>query len=1087
MPYPETSLIRILRGAETRGTGFVVSQTMAVTCAHVIEKMGRKPGDRILVQFHAGGEQREASVLERYWSPSAPAKPEDRAEDIAILQIDIGNMGLPEAVAPAKLGSTRGSIFHSTEVRGFAKLPGKHGFATALGNTRGFEQYRDNQKILQIRAEPILQGMSGAPVYDLITDRVIGMVSEYIENKPLEYAIPSESIVALCPLIPIYPPQSIEEYLTAIREFTSTLPYVSLGNDLKLDQVYVEQLVRERSASSPIEHRSIPLFDVLTKNSRIILVGGAGSGKSTLVRQLIGKMNGIRLPIVLSLRALSEKEGSLETKLQGEIENELGMLLSRKLPEEFLKDWSDQTGLSWVIALDGLDEVINDIERNDLMFELSHAPWPDGTTLILTTRPGNDISKLKNFRVFDLLPFEQSQISEFAEKVFPPTDDVEFLRKLQATRLGEIAATPLVLTLAAVVFQKNREFGFRRSQLYEAFVNILLEQDAISSRKIRVQLQESLGTTFGDEVFTSRRKILECIALSLQKGRSAIDALAAFLQEPPFSRNRRMAHDAARTIVDVMGRQRNDLLISSGSAIEFIQPTFREYLAATALAQEYRKQNPKTWERPIVDCLANKWSEVLAFYLTRISDVSDFGIDGEDVTPLVKRILKVTLGDMTLLAKMYPMRFRAEREANAGRMRWEEFDKLDTLVKTSPLRSEHRLRWAALSIIDKPNLSEKLVHRIIHDLAQQVPSLRDFDLFLMQDENPISTLALLRQYPEAIECLVRLAQQILAECARMSLHGKRNTCPICVKIAQTLEQLGFTVEAVAIWREMAAYEVDGWWAADALADLGYREEAANIVVVLARERQGTEDAIDIARKLAGWGLPEQGTSVLRERIEKEGIEREFQSLVAKTFEELGSNESVASYQSIVNDQQISILEREQAAEQLIRVANLDVLRNLALDDSIERRIRVIVAKGIGQQGHREEAGIILYSLVRDSEIEEWVAAKATSVLGELERSTELRAILEDDSLSPWVRQFAQAALSKLNLAESPDLVQEWIAMAKNQSMPAWARIEAISFLERIGNPKLLFEFEKIAASDVDSLVARCAHEATERLRTNQVD
>jgi V8-like Glu-specific endopeptidase len=41
----ETSLIRVCDATgKTRGTGFVVSDSLAVTCAHVVEACGTAPG-----------------------------------------------------------------------------------------------------------------------------------------------------------------------------------------------------------------------------------------------------------------------------------------------------------------------------------------------------------------------------------------------------------------------------------------------------------------------------------------------------------------------------------------------------------------------------------------------------------------------------------------------------------------------------------------------------------------------------------------------------------------------------------------------------------------------------------------------------------------------------------------------------------------------------------------------------------------------------------------------------------------------------------------------------------------------------------
>lgn len=97
----DKSLIRVCdtRG-EIKGTGFVVSESLAVTCAHVVEACGGAPGGRVRVVFHLNGEAREAEVVSEFWRASD-------ADDIAVLRLLPEGGRLPEGVKPLTLGSTR--------------------------------------------------------------------------------------------------------------------------------------------------------------------------------------------------------------------------------------------------------------------------------------------------------------------------------------------------------------------------------------------------------------------------------------------------------------------------------------------------------------------------------------------------------------------------------------------------------------------------------------------------------------------------------------------------------------------------------------------------------------------------------------------------------------------------------------------------------------------------------------------------------------------------------------------------------------------------------------------------------------------
>src|SRR5436305_1995589 len=107
-------VIRILNSKDqTVGTGFVVSNQLAVSCAHVIQKAGSDCDRKISIQFFTNEQKQTALVLSAGWSPSS-------ADDIAFLQLEY----LPEGIEPATLGSAQRCRGHSYNAFGFAKLAG---------------------------------------------------------------------------------------------------------------------------------------------------------------------------------------------------------------------------------------------------------------------------------------------------------------------------------------------------------------------------------------------------------------------------------------------------------------------------------------------------------------------------------------------------------------------------------------------------------------------------------------------------------------------------------------------------------------------------------------------------------------------------------------------------------------------------------------------------------------------------------------------------------------------------------------------------------------------------------------------------
>lgn len=343
----DKSLIRVCdaRG-ETRGTGFVVSDTLAVTCAHVVEACGVTPGSRVRLVFYVNGEAREAEVLAEFWRPRD-------GDDIAVLRLLSEGERLPEGVKPLTLGSTRHCNGHSLRTAGFAALRSGYDFAWAEGRIRGVVPHPNKRPMLQMDAAPIRNGMSGAPVLDLETQRVVGIVNEFIPNSPLEWATTGDTLAAICPDLHLRPPQAVEEYLKAVAQFCRDLPYVSLKSDVPLETVYVrqqmrqespegrrasdEETVRQEAATHELGARPMTVTQALEQHSRLVIAGGPGAGKSTLLRHLVqGLAEGTSeyhsyLPILVSLRGLAERDGDLATSLREQVLRRIGQTSARTL------------------------------------------------------------------------------------------------------------------------------------------------------------------------------------------------------------------------------------------------------------------------------------------------------------------------------------------------------------------------------------------------------------------------------------------------------------------------------------------------------------------------------------------------------------------------------------------------------------------------------------------------------------------------------------------------------------------------------------------------------------------------------------
>jgi WD40 repeat protein len=235
------------------GTGFVVSDDgLIATCAHAL---GSTRPEKATVIFQRTGERQEATVIADWWRAVD-------AEDIAFLKID---GALPEGVQALPLGSCEGTSGHNIRTFGYpavGEVEGVWGEGKALGfgpMTRG------GQPLLQLHSSEITEGFSGAPVWDTLLQRVIGMVVIAAESDVLgklgetAFATPVKTLQTICPTLKV----------------SEVCPYLSLDSFTEMDTPFF--CGRERVVDQ--------LVSSLARERRFLAVlGPSGSGKSSVVQ-----------------------------------------------------------------------------------------------------------------------------------------------------------------------------------------------------------------------------------------------------------------------------------------------------------------------------------------------------------------------------------------------------------------------------------------------------------------------------------------------------------------------------------------------------------------------------------------------------------------------------------------------------------------------------------------------------------------------------------------------------------------------------------------------------------------------------------
>ncbi|BFM39456.1 NACHT domain-containing protein [Synechocystis sp. LKSZ1] len=378
----------------------------------------------------------------------------------------------------------------------------------------------------------------------------------------------------------------------------------------------IQDLQALRPASTPAQS----LVDLLVGQNRILVLGHPGAGKTTLLQHLAllyaqGKGPADHLPGLVSLQAWAI--AARHPAFNG-LEDYLGHLwqgysLSASQLQGLL-----QTG-QILLLLDGLDE-IPDFDQGERYQQLQYflTLYPQ-TPVVMTGRLGYSVYPLPGFMAVEMERFQPTQIEGFIRHWFADSSParaeqlIEVLNQRQHQALRLLAQTPLLLNLICTVFQDRGDLPPQRAPLYQAALEILLEQWD-RNRGIQRQPQNpsfSLAdklTLLGDlalvtleqgQVFFEKQTVLGLIS----------DYLVRLPGAPPGGEGLWLQSEA---ILQEMEAHHGLLVERAKNIYAFSHQTFQSYLSARKIVAQARQGNlGQDWQWLTNRMLDPAWQEVI--------------------------------------------------------------------------------------------------------------------------------------------------------------------------------------------------------------------------------------------------------------------------------------------------------------------------------------------------------------------------------------------------------------------------------------------------------------------------------------------
>jgi hypothetical protein len=286
-------------------------------------------------------------------------------------------------------------------------------------------------------------------------------------------------------------------------------------------------------------------------------------------------------------------------------------------------------GARWLVVVDGLDEVLDAARRADLVRRVAGWMREPGAPhrILVATRPlrEGELAPLRAAGATEYLlrPFDGSGLEDFATKWFRAVDPDavpdavdgavrRFLARVDTDSLRGLIRSPLLATIAAAVFHEAGDEAHTdnggaplpsgRARLYDSFVRLLLRrrrnprevaETAPDDVRARVSRSDPVAATLLWELFLYMPDLLGHLASRRLAGDPArlADLAAAWVTAPhewieafdaaTGARARRVVeNDPAWAHLVPALLTETGLLTHRGAALDFVHPSFAEYLAA---------------------------------------------------------------------------------------------------------------------------------------------------------------------------------------------------------------------------------------------------------------------------------------------------------------------------------------------------------------------------------------------------------------------------------------------------------------------------------------------------------------------------
>lgn len=231
----------------------------------------------------------------------------------------------------------------------------------------------------------------------------------------------------------------------------------------KIDTYIQRKLIHASSAKLKskkfLEPNKVELSELIYQSKRLIVLGDAGSGKSTELRELFfhfSNNDGPIIPIFQRLNKYTPEAG-----------------LENFLPDFWKEIYADNLLIIW----DGLDEIQPE-HFNSVLRQLSvfSTKYPD-IRIVISSRTNfydlpdkNSEGSLSGYEPYFIVDFGLAQIKTYLEEKSEISDAEEFIRNVWDHHLDDLVIKPFFLSVLTNAYNENKSLDLNRADLFKSYL-----------------------------------------------------------------------------------------------------------------------------------------------------------------------------------------------------------------------------------------------------------------------------------------------------------------------------------------------------------------------------------------------------------------------------------------------------------------------------------------------------------------------------------------------------------------------------------------------------------------------------------------